>query len=47
MLAAQENLRNGEKDIQDDVSAMETGKQRLQVMLGWTHDAGPELREIP
>lgn len=47
VLAAQENLRNGEKDIQDDVSAMETGKQRLQVMLGWTHDAGPELREIP
>ncbi len=47
VLAAQENIKNAEKAIQDDQSAIDTGKQRLQVLLGWTHDASPEVREIP
>ena len=47
VLVAQENIKNAEKAIQDDQSAIDTGKQRLQVLLGWTHDASPEVREIP
>lgn len=47
VLTAQENIKNAQKAIQDDQSAIDTGKQRLQVLLGWTHDANPEVREIP
>ncbi len=47
VLTAQENVKNAEKAIQDDESAIESGRQRLQVLLGWKHDDNPEIREIP
>lgn len=47
VLNAQENLRTAEQAIQKDQSAIESSRKRLQVMLGWTAEDMPEIREIP
>lgn len=47
VLTAQENIKNAEKTILDDESAIENGRRKLQVLLGWSHDANPEIRQIP
>lgn len=47
VLTAQEALRTNEQALQNDQTAIDTGKQKLFVMLGWRHDANPEIGEIP
>lgn len=47
VLSARENLRNAEKAVQDDLSAIDTGRRYLIVLLGWQSDAQPEIGEIP
>lgn len=47
VLTAQEALRTNEQALQADQSAIDTGKQKLFVMLGWQYDANPEIGEIP
>ncbi len=47
VLTARESLRNAEKTVQDDQAAIENVHQRLMVLLGWSHDAGPEIGDIP
>lgn len=47
VLTAQEALRTNEQALQNDQSAIDTGKQKLFVMLGWQYDANPEIGEIP
>ncbi len=47
VLTAQENLRGIEQALQNDQSAIDTGRQKLFVMLGWKHDDNPEIGEIP
>lgn len=47
VLTAQEALRTNEQALQADQSAIDSGKQTLFVMLGWRHDANPEIEEIP
>jgi outer membrane protein TolC len=47
VLTASENVKNQEKAIQDDVSAIETTRQSLIVQLGWKNDDQPEIQAIP
>lgn len=47
VLAMRESVRNAEKAVQDDKDAQQNLYQRMIVMLGWSHDALPEVREIP
>lgn len=47
VLTAQEALRTNNQALQNDQSAIDTGRQKLIVMLGWRHDANPEIGEIP
>lgn len=47
ILTAQEALRNNDQVLQNDQSAIDTGRQKLFVMLGWQYDANPEIGEIP
>ena len=47
VLTAQENLRTVDQALQNDQSAIDTGRQKLFVMLGWKHDDNPEIGEIP
>lgn len=47
VLTARENLRNAEKAVQDDQSAIDTGRRYLIVLLGWNSEANPEIGEIP
>ena len=47
VLTAQENLRAADQALQNDQSAIDTGRQRLFVMLGWKYDDNPEIGEIP
>lgn len=47
VLTAQEALKTNEQALQADQSAIDAGKQTLFVMLGWRHDANPEIGEIP
>lgn len=47
VLNAQENVRNGEQAIQSDESSIDNVHQRMIVLLGWKHDANPEIRELP
>lgn len=47
VLNVQENLHSAEQAIITTQSAMETGRKKLQVLLGWSSDANPELRELP
>lgn len=47
VLTAQENIRNNEQALQADQTALDTGRQRLFVMLGWKHDDNPEIGSLP
>jgi outer membrane protein TolC len=47
VLLASENVRNQQKAIQDDQSAIENTRQSLIVMLGWNNDDQPEIQAIP
>jgi outer membrane protein TolC len=47
VLLASENVRNQEKAIHDDESAIENTRQSLIVMLGWKNTDQPEITEIP
>ena len=47
VLSAREALRMNEQALQNDQSAIDTGRQKLQVMLGWRHDDNPEIGEVP
>lgn len=47
VLNAQESVRNGEQAIQSDETNIDNVHQRLIVLLGWRHDAAPEIRELP
>lgn len=47
VLNAQESVRNGEQAIQSDETSIDNVHQRLIVLLGWQHDANPEIRELP
>ena len=47
VLTAQENLRAIDQALQNDQSALDTGRQKLFVMLGWKYDDNPEIGEIP
>lgn len=47
VLTAQENLRMNEQALQNGQSAIDTGRQKLVVMLGWRYDDQPEIGEIP
>jgi outer membrane protein TolC len=47
VLLASENVRNQEKAIQDDQSAIETARQSLIVLLGWKNDDQPQIQTIP
>jgi outer membrane protein TolC len=47
VLLASENMRNQEKTIQDDQSAIETTRQSLIVLLGWKNDDQPQIQAIP
>ncbi len=47
VLLAKEDLLAADKTIQDDESAIETLREQMIVLMGWSHDAQPEIREIP
>ncbi len=47
VLTAKEALRTNEQALQADQTAIDTGKQKLFVMLGWRYDADPEIGGIP
>ena len=47
VLTALESVHNAEQTIQTTQSAIDTGRQKLQVMTGWKADDTPEIREIP
>lgn len=47
VLTARENLRTAENAVQDDEAAIDATRERLLVLLGWAHDAQPEIGEIP
>ena len=47
VLTAKESLRNTDQALINDQSAIDTGKQKLQVMLGWAADATPEIGPLP
>lgn len=47
VLNAQEALRTTDQAILQTESAMETGRQKLLVMLGWSHDANPQIGTLP
>ena len=47
MLSLRESVRNGEKAVQDDKDSLKNLYERTIVMLGWNHDAAPEICEIP
>lgn len=47
VLTALESVHNADQTIQNTQTAIDTGRQKLQVMLGWKADDTPEIREIP
>lgn len=47
VLTARESLRNMDQALINDQSAIDTGKQKFQVMLGWAADATPEIGPLP
>lgn len=47
VLAAQENLKNARQAVEDDQHSIDTTRERLLVLLGWAHDAQPEIGAIP
>lgn len=47
VLTALESLHTSDQTIQNSQTAIDTGKQKLLVMLGWKADDTPEIREIP
>ncbi|MGL5437354.1 MAG: TolC family protein [Lachnospiraceae bacterium] len=47
VLNAQEALRSTEQTIQEAQSSIETVRQKLLVMLGWKHDANPQIGTLP
>ncbi|MGN0157565.1 MAG: TolC family protein [Brotaphodocola sp.] len=47
MLSVRESVRNAEKAVQDDKDSLKNLYERTIVMLGWRHDATPEIAEIP
>lgn len=47
VLTAQEGLRTNDQAIQMTQSALDTGRQKLFVMLGWKYDDNPEIGVIP
>ncbi len=47
VLNAQEALMTAERSVESAKSEIETVRQKLQVMLGWTYDASPEIQKVP
>lgn len=47
VLSMRESVRNAEKAVQDDKDSLENLHQRMMVLLGWQHNATPEIGEIP
>ena len=47
VLNASQNVKNAEQSLISAVSAADTSKRKLQVMLGWKADAEPEIGGIP
>lgn len=47
VLTALESVHNADQTLQTTQSSIDTGRQKLQVMLGWKADDTPEIREIP
>ncbi len=47
VLLAKEDLLLADQTIQDDESAIETLREQMIVLMGWSHDAQPEIRELP
>ncbi len=47
VLNAQEALMTAERNIQSAKSSLENLRQTLQVMLGWSYDATPEIKPVP
>ena len=47
VLSARESLRSTDQALINDQSAIDTGRQKLQVMLGWSANANPEIGSIP
>ncbi len=47
VLTALESVHNADQTIQTTQSAIDTGRQRLQVMTGWKATDTPEIRGIP
>ncbi len=47
VLSVRESVRNAEKAVQDDKDGLKNLYQKTIVMLGWGHDAEPEIEAIP
>jgi len=47
VLNAQESLRTTEQTILENQAGIENASQKLFVMLGWTHDANPQISSLP
>lgn len=46
LLSLRETVRNAEKNVQDDKASVKNLYERTIIMLGWNHDAEPEISEI-
>lgn len=47
VLTLKESVRNAEKTVQDDKDSLENLHQRMMVLLGWEHNAQPEIGALP
>ncbi len=47
VLTARENLQNAEAAILTAQSQLDNSRQRLCLMLGWSYNGSPEIKEIP
>jgi outer membrane protein TolC len=47
VLTAKENVQNAQADIQKQSADIEKIRQSLCIMLGWSYNDTPEIREIP
>ncbi|MCC8060014.1 MAG: TolC family protein [Clostridiales bacterium] len=47
VLSAQETMLTAQRTITSSQSSIENIRQKLQVMLGWTYDASPEIGAVP
>lgn len=47
VLTISESVKNAEKAVQDGRDALVNLRQRMLVLLGWEHNADPEIGELP